>query len=518
MRQTLNWYPQGKSDEFNSLNTRKSKDDLAPGELQEISNFTFDELGGLKKILGNSIVTNGVVTDNESQPDDDTAVDCYWDDDGDVQNDSFLKRDYLALKFPDAFFSGLANTILNASLYLYTVTEDVYNGTLYQNTADFTETSEDPPAYDNSSSVSVSASGASTEHILSLPTSWITDMVSTNYGMQVVATADPDGYFYSSVGLGAQYGDGSDGAITITSGTVNIDAIYEDDDVTGVTTNRGVNKGLNNGSGTYDPENDAYIQATDFTISSGATLTHSTAYGDGTSNKNGIIWIGCTGTFTNNGTIDMDALGATGGDGGTTAISQADAGDGSGGGGGGNRNSGVAGVGGTSYGESDIPTTTWSDLYGSGGGGGGGAGTGSSDATGGDGGNGGGAIRIYAATFNTVNGIISSNGEVGENGEQPDKGINSSGGGGGGAGGCIYIETLEGAIGTDKITASSGAGGTSLGSGFSDTGSGGGGGASVNNGSDASGTNNVNGGAGSVGRIHIEGSNYTGSTSDPANA
>ena len=60
-------------------------------------------------------------------------------------------------------------------------------------------------------------------------------------------------------GLPPQFGTGLDGTITVNSGTVNIEDIYENDNVTGVTTSRGVNKGLNYGAGTYDPENNAFI-------------------------------------------------------------------------------------------------------------------------------------------------------------------------------------------------------------------------------------------------------------------
>ena len=200
MRQDLVWFPSGKNDEFKTLNTRKTKDELEPSDLQSISNFTFDELGGLKKILGNSLISPNTITTTSSQPDDDTMVDCYWDDAGDVQNDGNLKRDNIGLKFPDAFFAALSGTVSSATLNLTTVDSNTFIGDLYQNTEDFTEATASPPTYDSGTSVSVNASGEDTEHTLSIPTTMIDDMVSTNYGMQIVADSDPTGYFYSSLG------------------------------------------------------------------------------------------------------------------------------------------------------------------------------------------------------------------------------------------------------------------------------------------------------------------------------
>lgn len=188
-----------------------------------------------------------------------------------------------------------------------------------------------------------------------------------------------------------------DGDITITAPNVNITDIYENDLVTGVTTFRGINRGLNKGSTTYDPQSGVYIHANNFTIANGASLT---AYARTTTNKQGVIWITCSGTFTNNGTVDLVGKGYSGGAGGaggtngSTASgsgpgnggaydsrSYPTASAGAGGGGGGHANSGSTGnngqgasggAGGASYGTASIPTTTWANLYGSGGGGGGG--------------------------------------------------------------------------------------------------------------------------------------------------
>jgi hypothetical protein len=305
------------------------------------------------------------------------------------------------------------------------------------------------------------------------------------------------------------FGDGSDGAITIVSGTVNIDDIYNNETVEGIITVRGENKGLNYGWEKYDPENGYLIQATTFIINEGATLTHSKSYATGTNNKYGIMFISCKNSFTNNGIINMNGKGYQGGTqvvgngeyreikggygggairilspildtsngniycngtAGSNGWNNASSvsyrfGDGtngygtgggyggiqelSGGGGAGHTNigssaTGGGGAGGLSYGESTIPLSTWSYLYGSGGGGG-----------------------TYAAV-------------------KPEASAHA--GSGGGSGGTIYLKTNNGSIGTDKITANFGTGGVYSG---------------------------ANGGNGSVGRIHIEGS-YTGTTSIPS--
>lgn len=327
---------------------------------------------------------------------------------------------------------------------------------------------------------------------------------------------------YCRSALPTDYGDGTDGAITITAGSVKIEDIYEDENVAGVTTALGAGKGLNKGAGTYDPENGAYPNCTNFTIDATCTLTHGTVYGAGASNKNGIIWVTCTGTFTNNGTIDMDGLGHEGRWYQNRGDNRGYDGYGPGAGFGGLKpwsEGGVGGTGGSSYGSSSIPTTTWEDLYGSSGGqgsgshyvmplsyaggGGGGAGHSASGTTGntralggsgfgdgGDGGDGGGAIRIYASIFITSSGTITADGANGVAAPGGGGGGTNGGGGAGGSGGSIYIETFDGTLGINLITSSAGNGAA---------------------GHDKGGT----GGAGTTGRIHIQGS-YTGSTDDPA--
>lgn len=307
----------------------------------------------------------------------------------------------------------------------------------------------------------------------------------------------------SSIILPSQYGTGADGDITITAPGVNITDLYENDSVTGATTARGVNKGLNKGAGTFDPQNGIFIQAKNFTIATGASLT---AYQRAANNKQGIIWITCTEAMTIGGNIDLlgkgysGGAGATGGGvsgspglnsgGGSPGASNGASQYGGGGGGAGHIGTGttgtqtvynIGGAGGGTYGVSSIPTTTWSALYGSGGGGGGGAGA--NGKTGAAGGNGGGVLRLICATI-TNSATVSVNGATGSNTGQSSGG---GGGGGGGSGGTAYLESLNTiTLGSNVVSALAGSGG-----------------------SGADGANP--GGAGSDGRIHIVGS-YTGST------
>ena len=127
-----------------------------------------------------------------------------------------------------------------------------------------------------------------------------------------------------------------------------------------------------------------------------------------------------------------------------------------GGGGGGNGTAGstapnstnaIEGIGGIAAGSADLTSIVF-------GGGGGSACTGN-DGSGqsGPGGTGGGAIFIFGKNI-TVSGSITSNGSNGS-GQ-----IYASGGSGGGAGGSIIIKCQGATIGTNKILASAGAGGT----------------------------------------------------------
>jgi len=340
----------------------------------------------------------------------------------------------------------------------------------------------------------------------------------------------------SSGQLPERFGTGKDGNIVVTGVNVDIADVYENDNLVGVITKRGVNKGLNYGAGTYNPKaNQANNKALNipncinFTINVGASLS-STAWGAATDDKLGIIWVACLVKFLNLGIINLLGKGAGGGAGGGDSGAGTDGVDGKGIGHGhkgiGNRDDGgcpmpVPGSGGQggavgiTYGSSAIPLITWANLYGSGGGGGGGkndawsgaecggGGAGAAhaalgaagqsytglDCTGDDvgnpGGPGGGALRVYALMFDTSNGTIICNGTAGTGGGS------NGGGGGGGSGGTVFAETFAGAIlGINKITAAGGAKGDVV----------------NNEGGD--------GGAGGAGRIHIVGP-YSGSTSNP---
>lgn len=317
--------------------------------------------------------------------------------------------------------------------------------------------------------------------------------------------------------LSVHYGDASDGDITIESGTINIKSLYENDVLAGVTTYRGAGKGLNHGANSYAPQYGRCIQAENFTINSGATLT-TTAWGTGASNTNGIVWIACKGTFTNNGTINLNALGGKGGGGGSSGLMSTNGSNGTGAGGGiGGGESTIPAGGRDPYGSADIDISGWNYIYGSGGGGGAGTlteigggggykygngGSGGSNAAatlpagvggdsilsssddGGNGGNGGGAVRVCAVIFINT-GTISCNGSNG-GGDSSTYG----GGGGGGSGGTVYIESSDCSLGTGTITCTGGSGGNSKGAG--------------------------KGSAGSVGRIAVRSPLIAGDTSSPS--
>ena len=353
-------------------------------------------------------------------------------------------------------------------------------------------------------------------------------------------------------------GSGLDGTIVVNSGVVDVSDIYENDNVTGVTTWRGINKGLFKGAGTYIPNSNQYINratsvpnCVDFIISPSAVL-RATPW-NGSDSTRGAAWVACTNAFINSGTISLTGCGGAGGGcigqgaGGNYAASAI--GIGAGGNGANNANGNTGGTGGIIYGVSAITPTTWNYLYGSGGGGGGGGGNGmtpSSNATSGTTAQaGGGILRVYALTFCTTGGIISVNGGMGgvggNGGDTPSIGPgaqgagggggagyaavggkggnggglggaggggggNGAGGGGGGgsgaSGGSIYIYTTGIALlGINRMTATGGSGGAG---GPPGTGSGG-----VLALPGAAGT------GGSMGRIHVVGS-YSGSTNSPA--
>lgn len=139
------------------------------------------------------------------------------------------------------------------------------------------------------------------------------------------------------------------------------------------------------------------------------------------------------------------------------------------------------------YGGLLVGNATLSSIYHGGGGGGGGSSyVGGPSEVSGAGGNGGGIIIIFASNIN-VNGSLQTNGN---NGTPPTR--DGLAGGGGGAGGSIFIVTQSGVLGTNRVTASNGAGGL------------------------GSGAGPIPGGAGSLGRIHIEYCDTLSGTTYPA--
>ena len=205
MRQDLLWHPKNPT-EFSTLYTNKSVDRLRPGELQQVSNMSFEALGALKKIRGNSEIATSTVTQSTEQSDDTDTVDVYWYS-STAYNGSFLKRDYIGIKFKDSFFSGLSGTVSSAQLQLTTGNTENFTGTLYLATSAVSE-SGSVPTYSTSTSVSVSGSGGLGTLTLTIPAAWITSMVSNNYGMVLVYDSGA-GFFVSSSDVKVRYLAGS---------------------------------------------------------------------------------------------------------------------------------------------------------------------------------------------------------------------------------------------------------------------------------------------------------------------
>ena len=309
--------------------------------------------------------------------------------------------------------------------------------------------------------------------------------LSESYSWTGDHTFSGDTTFSGSVlGVTAFGGDGTDGALNITSGTTTIDL----------------------GNADYVVKN-----YTSINISSGAGLAFSNPGTNGT-----IIKLKSQGNVTIAGTLDASGMGAVGGDGGAGGK-----GDGSGVAGS-NGSSGTKGIsildsdshGGAggdksldgssvSGGDGGAALTDYKNFYtldewkksrntiiiaaGSGGGGGGGGRVGSQinnavAGDGGDGGRGGGALILQVNGTFTFTGTIDVSGDDGSDGEDgvnDNSEVSGSGGGGGGASGMAYV--IYESIGTNSgtITAAGGDGGDggdSLGSDDGSINSGGGGG------------------------------------------
>ena len=239
---------------------------------------------------------------------------------------------------------------------------------------------------------------------------------------------------------------------------------------------------------------------TNITINSGFTLT-AKAW-DGT--VGGIIAYMASGTVTGTENITATGKGFRGGAGkgagqgfgnsgeGTegASVQQASA-NGNGGGGGQETSSGDAGGGGGANGGAGSNGTKTGSATGGAGGnvagtadlttivfGGGGGGGQSDDSTSGAGGNGGGIIFIAGATIAEITGLFSSNGNAGQ--------ASGQAGGGGGGGGSILLKAQTATLGTNKVTSTGASGGDTVG---------------------------ADGGAGGTGRIHLDySSSFTGTT------
>ncbi len=272
----------------------------------------------------------------------------------------------------------------------------------------------------------------------------------------------------------AKGGDGSDGNLSITSGTtnINLNQIYE-----------------------YK------------TIDIGASGTLSTA------SSNGLMWIKCKGDCNIAGTINLQGKGGPGGAQNTSGAGdpgsngyntssfdasnhfggagQAGSEDSSGGGGGGSISAGTGGAASSSASGSSGGTALTASkfeqyamalnraLYIAAGSGGGSGGVGSdgagADGFAGAGGAGGGAIIIEVWGKLTISGTINCAGANGSNASAPSGGGNYAlGGGGGGGGGLILIIYYDDFSDTGTYNVAAGSGGTSVANGAGRTSSSGG--------------------------------------------
>lgn len=315
------------------------------------------------------------------------------------------------------------------------------------------------------------------------------------------------------------YGVGKDGEAKVIGVNISIKDIYENDDVVGVITRRGVNKGLNYGVGSYQPflNQSSNVSLgvpnfTNLTVETGASLICPIR---STSASDGIVWITCIGIFKNLGTLQIPApvgeagengskrYGGYGGDGapgaggggcgrgqytsgppgtggqaylltGGTGVywhggdgtlgGTTDAGRGGLGGGG----YGYPGSGGVGYNNNPVNFSDWRLLFGANGGGGGGGDARATETSGeisggggaGGGGTGGGFIYISCASFLNYGNIITDGSNGGNGGNGVWNGANGSGaGGGGGAGGIVYIDSKSYPLGLGNISVAGGVGG-----------------------------------------------------------
>lgn len=287
------------------------------------------------------------------------------------------------------------------------------------------------------------------------------------------------------------FGDGSDGTVSISSGTTTLtrDMYYSNLTISGTGS-------LNTASWRVYVKNTLTLDA----APANALFNGNAGGNNGTAAGSG----GGNGLVLADATIGGGSNGSNGGAGSTTTGAQAAASTTKNGNGGGSNTGGAGGSSGANTGgaaraggttANALPIRRWATeflngttLLGGGRGspgGGGGAGDGTTSGGGGGGGaTGGGAVyvsaRIISRTGSTAAGAISANGGNGGNGGSPTAGTNPAGGGGasGSGGGWVYLAygTLSGTTATNAISANGGSGGT--GGNARGTGGGGSGGAS----------------------------------------
>jgi hypothetical protein len=333
------------------------------------------------------------------------------------------------------------------------------------------------------------------------------------------------------------YGDGSDGDVTISSGTTTPtrDMYYHNLTITGGSLNL---SNSNNTSfkvfvsGTLDLSN-APANAITGTPSNGSNAVTTTGGGAGGAGTGGSVGAGILGSAGANGSTTTSAQ-ASAASGGTGAGGASGAG---GPGGNGTGNAGSTGrAGNTISGVSlflhkrlttELIRGTTLIAGGAGAPGGtSGGGDGTNSAQGGGGGGGGGKIVFIAARIinrgaSTTAGAIAVKGGNGGNAATPGSGnVGGSGGGGGAGGGYIYIyyDSLTGATGTNILDASGGTGGNGtngVGSGTAGGGGVGGGGGSIttinrltgvlttSSGTTGSAASGITGGAGETFRVSL---------------
>lgn len=381
-----------------------------------------------------------------------------------------------------------------------------------------------------------------------------TTLPASGSSMALVSKWDESGstrsYIMDINGVAGYFGDGSDGALTIsvdtteapidsactgTTGTTSLSATnasFAASQIVLIHQTRGTNAGtwMRNTITGYtagtitllDPLNATYTsgaqvrvlkQYTNVTVNSG--VTYSAKAWNGT--VGGILAFIANGTVTITGTLSAGLLGPGGGfstanqgfRGNTTAGGQGEGtagaggsvngvanGNGGGGGsgtyaggaGGGHANTGTAGSGttGGTGGNASGSTDLTTLTFG----GAGGTGSGTTSSSAGAGGYGGGVVFVTGVTI-TIN---NSTGFIKANGSDGQVGGDFAGGGGGGAGGAVLLKAQTATLNTNRIVAQGGSGGSSGGRGW-------------------------DGGTGSDGRIHIDYlTSYTGTTTPTIDA